>query len=221
MNVVIPYINDNNNGLELRYAIRSMVKHFKDMTGVILIGEKPEWFNGLFIPVPQVETKPKRKEYQIIRKLLFAFGRFLYSNDDFFALQPFDSGLKNLWNRPCRKQAIITTDATYQRMYKACPEGWLNYDIHAPMVINSILFKQYLPADWETVDRPVKSIYGNNSPYPSEQADDCKIRDNKPYSEILPLIKGKRFFSTCDNASSPGMVKLLQELYPEKNCYEN
>lgn len=216
MLVAIPTHTSEDDHIELRYAIRSMIKHFKDFSGVVLIGVKPTWYKGEFIEF--IQEGPKRKEYWIIQKTLKMFGRFLYSNDDFFATKDFDSNLPHYYDNTCRKMAIIKTDHYYKLMYKNCPDGWLNYEIHCPMVFNSLLLKGYLPKDWQTVDRPMKSIYGNNSPYKNEYLQDCKIRGVKRYEDLKGLFKHP-FPSTCDNVG-PDLLRLLNELYPNKSIFE-
>ena len=66
MKLLIPYRRCPNNGLELRYAIRSMVRHFKPLSGVVLIGDKPNWYCGEHIPA----TDTGAKEWNIVNKIL-------------------------------------------------------------------------------------------------------------------------------------------------------
>jgi hypothetical protein len=220
MIVAIPTYHDNNNHIELRYALRSMVKHFKSFTDVLLIGTKPEWYTGKVLEVEQVETKHKRKEYQVILKMLNVGGYCLYSNDDFFALEDFDLTLPQYYDGTCRKAAIKYHDQYYKNMHQACPEGWLNFEVHCPMVMNTTILERELPEDWHTVDRPMKSIYANKYAINPQPLPDCKLRGNMSYENAKAIIKSKPFFSTCDNANYPGIANLLQELYPLSSIYE-
>src|SRR5574339_1299453 len=98
MTALIPYKHDPHNGLELRYAIRSLVKHFKPLTDITVIGDLPGWYLGKHIFHPDT---PKRKEYSIYSKLMQVQDRVLYTNDDFFALKDFDESLPNYYSGTC------------------------------------------------------------------------------------------------------------------------
>lgn len=198
MKLLIPYRLDINNGYELRYAIRSMVKYFTPLSGVVLIGDKPNWYIGEHIPYP---TEPP-KERNIYNKLMQVQGIVLYSNDDFFSLQPFDETLPNYYKGLCSDYK--THDKNYKDLYRACPAGWLDFDCHCPMIIDTTKFK------WLSADMPIKSVYGNMNKLPGTKFVDLKIRGE------WPDLKGRDFFSTHDTAD----LSRLSELYPEPSRHE-
>ena len=69
-----------------------MVKHFKGMSGVVLIGDKPDWYCGEHIPAADTGAK----EWNIVKKILLSpYEDFIYSNEDFLAPQDFDETLPN------------------------------------------------------------------------------------------------------------------------------
>lgn len=200
MKLVIPYRLDPNNGYELRYAIRSMVKHFKPLSGVVLVGDCPKWFTGEHILCADIEG---RKEYSIYNKLKQVKGIVLYGNDDFFALQDFSTDLPNYYKGLCSEYRGY--DKKYKDLYNACPAGWLDFDCHCPMIIDTDKF------NWLAADMPIKSIYGNTNNLPGIRITDVKFTDKITDLTGLPFFSTKE---TCD-------LSILSELYPDKSKYEN
>lgn len=210
MNLVIPYQDDGKDGFELRYAIRSMGKHFKRLNSAILVSDTcPSWYAGEFI---SYGNPTKRKEFNIYSKLTQVTGTVLYSNDDYYALSDFGAGLPNYYEGYCREKKPV--DREYKDLYANCPGEWFNYDIHCPMIIDTDRFR-----DWP-IDRPIKTAYANTNKLPGTYLTDCKIRHTPDYQEIVERIADRPFFSTHQNADRPGMLKLLLELYPKKSRFE-
>ena len=205
MRLVIPYRIDPNNGHELRYAIRSMVKHFKPLSGVVLIGDKPDWYQGEHTPA----TDTGAKEWNIVNKILLSpYEDFLYSNDDYFATEDFSTDLPNYYSTTLREARVhgkyVGRVINCRSVY---PDG-LFYDIHTPMVINLTKYREAnnLP---QTKEYLCKSLYGNFIGG-GVQLPDNKIRNGK-------LIPHGPFFSTNDRTCK--MIN-LNELYPVKSDYE-
>jgi len=209
MKAVIPYKHDLHNGIELKYAIRSLVKHFKPLSGIIIIGDLPGWYSGEHIFYPDT---PKRKEYSIYTKLMQVQDNVLYTNDDYFALQDFDESLPNFYDIKCGDKHPV--DRTYRDLYRNCPSEWLNFDIHCPMIIDTRLYSNY-PIDW-----PIKSGYANQLKLQGTYMKDSKLRGECSYSEIKEDIRGRMFFSTNGNIHRGDMMKVMDELYPDKSIYE-
>lgn len=207
MKLLIPYRLDINNGHELRYAIRSMVKYFKPFSGVCVIGDKPYWYTGEHI---DCRDNSPFKERNIVNKVLGSpYEDFLYSNDDFFALKPFDETLPNYYSgtlsdAKVHGKYILRRDAV-KFIY---PDG-LFYDIHTPMVINLAKYREANNVDWEHKEYLCKSLYGNFIGG-GELLPDCKIRQGKD-------IPDAPFFST--NERTAKMIN-LELLYPQKSDYE-
>lgn len=213
MRVVIPYrLSRDGEALELRYAIRSMYKHFVDMTGVLLIGDKPEWYCGDHIHATDI---PHRKEFSMMRKVASCpDGHFMYSNDDFFALQDFTAdGLPCYYEKTCADLLNSHRYGQYRRLYEACPGSWLNYDVHAPMLMERGQFKR----SWHLMreDQPIKTMYmqGQRTDR-SQYLADAKLKGEHTYRELKFHIKDRPFFSTSDDCINPDLIRLFNELYP-------
>lgn len=211
MMVVIPYTRDIHNGWELQHAIRSMVKHFKDMTGVLLIGDRPGWFTGEHIPARDYNGYPARKEFSIVQKILKCpYDDFLLTQDDVYANQDFDATIPNYHNGLLSAARV---HGRYQRRVRAVMELYPNgmfYDIHCPMVVNRDKYHEAnAQADWAAKEYLQKSLYGNFVGG-GELLPDCKVRDGNE-SITAP------FFSTDDLTAK---FVNLEEMYPEKSEYE-
>lgn len=208
MILLIPYRNDVNNGHELRYAIRSMVKYFTGFTGVVIIGDKPHWYKGEHIPA---NDKPGRKEWSIVSKVLMApCEQFLLSNDDVFALAPFGTDLPNYYSGPLTTAVVhgkyIARRDAVRTLY---PDGMF-YDVHTPMVIHLPSYHYAnSKADWVSRDYLCKSVYGNYVGV-GELLADCKVRHGKD-------IPAGPFFSTNDRTAQ--MID-FNKLYPDASQYE-
>jgi hypothetical protein len=210
MNIVIPYTDDGADGYELKYAIRSMVKHYLHMTGVLLIGDKPTWYTGDHIPFKDIHG---RKEWSIVTKILQApYGHFLLSNDDIMAQHDFDT-------LPLYHAGPIPGYPAYDlylerrnNVHALFPDG-LFYDVHTPMPVIREIYHECQPDDWDKKEYLQKSIYGNTIGG-GELIYDNKLRGVHPGFKIDP---SHPFFSTSNRT-----VKFLplQEMFPKPSRYE-
>lgn len=204
MKVLYPYKDDGKDGQELYYSIRSMEKHFKDMTGCIVIGDKPSWYTGEHIPASDIEG---RKEYSVYLKVKKVEGIVLYCNDDFYALKNFDSNLPNYYFGTCREMSRLVTERRFKDLFGKCLPEWKSFEVHCPMVIDTRLL------NLDDEDRLLKTTYANRLNLPGVEQIDCKIRNDLNYGEVKERIKDKLFWSTSDNAYKPGILSMLKKLY--------
>lgn len=210
MQAIIPY-KLRSDTTELRYAIRSLVKYFTPLTNIIIVGNAPDWYVGDSVKFQDIN---RRKEFSIYSKLMAAGLRepVLYTNDDFFALKPFDETLPNYYWGLCGEKR--PQNRMYRELYANCPKEWKNFDIHVPMIIDTSRF-----TNWP-IDRPIKTQYANLNKLDGVALPDCKIRGCVSRDAVMEVIKDRPFFSTGDNAYRPGILQALNELYPEKSKYE-
>lgn len=217
MKVVIPYRSDNHNGQELLYSIRSMVKYFKDMTGLTLVGDRPRWYKGEHIPY---RDQIARVDYNMYAKLMAgAKGEtVLYTQDDVYALDYFDKDIPDYYEGTCGSKSLTAASGRHRRQYKNCPPEWLNYDIHCPIVINTSNFTW--KGNFLHEDKPIKSYYGSQNKMNPKYLHDCKFGNAHDYKQIKSIIEGKLFFSTSPFSQNKDMIKVLDELFNEKSIYE-
>lgn len=213
MKIVIPYRNDGQSGEELKFAIRSLVKHFTPMSGLILVGDLPKWYKGDHLFMNDIISKV---DFNIYRKLIAgAKGEtVLFTNDDIFALKPFDETLPNYACDTCGNMAKDHTSGRHRRQYLNCDPNWYNFDIHCPMIIDTSKYPPMLK------DMPVKTAYAGPNNLPATPLMDLKFGNGNPYEKIKEKIEGKPFFSTSPFSMNKGMIDVLHELYPQKSNWE-
>lgn len=97
LHIVIPYIMGPEDGIELRYALRSIEKNFKCKEQVIvnLIGDKPDWCENVnHVEVDRVEGMPYMVFLDVCNKIKTACeleeigNGFIYMYDDTCFIQP-------------------------------------------------------------------------------------------------------------------------------------
>lgn len=236
MTIVIPYKDEVQKGLELKYALRSIEKNLSGWDRVVFIGcDFPGWLDIMecaFILMADIDGYKERSIYQ---KLLAACNsemvseNFIYWNDDHFLLKPlhvseikyWHSGplaRRNVYNRERIKQENTLEFFSAELHPHVC-----NYDIHTPIIFNKQLFKEiFTPQQQELC---IKSLYCNlmpidiNKDYNKfEFMEDCKIVGHFSKEEVKKKIEGRLFFST--NAICNETVEVLEELFPEKSKFE-
>lgn len=208
MTLLYPYRHSHDNGRELKHSIRSMVKHMKGITGVCVIGDKPDWYVGEHVPAHDV---PGRKEYNIVSKVIQSpHETFVLASDDCFAQQDFynypfySSGLLSETIRPGRyHHRLANTKLIY-------PAGHM-FDIHYPMLIERDKFREAHDIDWTGKEYLCKSVYANYINAIPTMASDCKVRNG---GSIPP----GPFFSTSDRTSK---FIPLETMYPIPSQYES
>ncbi len=224
----IVYICRKGDNEELRYSIRSVVKNLPE-SRVWVVGYKPDWYVGDFIPVEDTSNK-----FNNIRLALTAAANhpsisknFVYMNDDFFLIKPIKR-LGNYNGGPLSDKItkyrqidptsryLISLKKTMEYLRKSGIRNPIDYDIHVPMVINKKKFLEiaYLPFQ-------PRSIYGNIYNITS-----AKMRDVKLYhkassmSDLSYLGNEYPFISSEDKSFDLLKETLLADMFPEPSKYE-
>lgn len=214
-NIIIPFTLDPHQGLELRYALRSIDMYFPE-NDVLLIGDKPRWYKGDHLQAGDTHC---RKEYSIMQKVLLApFDNFIMFNDDHFALQ---SGEIKYWNdgplEDLLKRGAKGYGATIRNTLELYPDA-LNYDIHTPIVFNRETLHR-LAGDLQK-EYCLKTVYCTGAGIRGEYMEDMKINAPLSAARIREKIAGRVFFSSGPHALVGDMVEVLGELYPTPSKWE-
>lgn len=105
--------NTEDNYQELRYSIRSAVRHLKGLNHIFIIGTKPSWLDAekiTFLPLGDPYTH--NKDANLINKLILACGQegltddFLNMSDDYIFLQDMR---KEDFEKPFTNNQVIAT----------------------------------------------------------------------------------------------------------------
>ncbi len=221
------YYND-----ELRFSLRSLEKHCKDFTKVIIGGEKPNFINNKIDYIPIKEAQGN-KEYRIAMKIYelcnHINGDFLFMNDDFFFLRP-----TKLENYPNYSKGDLKATQQAQHYQKAIQDtqDYLkelghtthHFDVHTPIIYNAKKFQALLPhfekSRLSTNGFVVKSLYGNIYNLEPTQIVDCKLTTLQTQSDYRKL-ESAVVMSCSDGSWMNGVRNYLKNSFQNKSKYEN
>ena len=224
----IVYVCRPGDNEELRYSIRSVVKNIKH-DNIWLVGNKPKWYSGKFLPVPDTGNR-----YENIRNAIESVSinsdiseDFLFMNDDFFILKPlteipvFHGGLlidkiNNYIDLTGINRYVKMLMNTHRFLLRHGIKDPLDYDIHVPMQMNKtnltkIIRKKHFP----------RSMYGNIFNIGGTEIKDVKIypRTSNLYPKSYSIDASTTYLSTLDS-SFEGVFGLLQDMFRDKTEYE-
>jgi hypothetical protein len=222
MDIVIPYIADPHDGLELRYALRSIDKYLSGFGSLFIVGNAPKWLHNY--KSIQGKDYTGRPQFSIKEKIIAACkdervgDDFIMWHDDHYLLGEC-FGLSYWYDISLSGLASISTKG-YKRVVEDTlskfPDG-LNYDVHCPIVFNKTQFVQTM---YHTEEQLVKSTYCNSINAAGFYMPDCKLNFPYAYSAIRAKINDRLFFSTGVYSLNEDMIRVLNELYPEASRWE-
>lgn len=204
---------------ELRFSLRSVEKHLSNVKNVVIIGRKPEWFKGDYIPFIEMDQIP---DNNIFKKLLFACNsdkvsdNFLFMNDDHFLLDYFDAS--QFPNYYCGSlEGYVKRSRVHGNYFQRVrgvalkfPEGKF-FDVHTPIMYNKEKFLQLKEVYDYQIGMVIKSLYGNTYALDGKEITDCKVTD-------APIRKVP-FISTFPRVSA-ALFRYIQEQFPLASKYE-
>lgn len=219
---------------ELRYSLRSLAQYVAGVRHVYVVGARPSWLTNVHhIAHPDPHTC---KERNIMEKILRACqepglsDRFLFANDDHFALGPSDADVPywragqladlalKLNPRSHYRQALLNT---HQVLQGAALPTW-NFDVHLPIVYDKELFPLAMRCyDWERHrGYVVKSLYANTVHVSDTYVGDIKLTQRHTMAELVQLLGRRYWWSIGPSALSMNLKNLLAALYPDPSPYE-
>jgi hypothetical protein len=223
--------------LELKYSLRSIEKHLKDVGNVYIVGEPP-WFEHNCIHIPMDDWSPC-KEKNILSKIKEACSThsisdtFLFFNDDHFLNQDHSADtFPNYYNKSLEGLLSRTNpQSSYRISVKNTIDHLLsrnstthNFDCHTPIRYNRQSFldiNSTIPWEEQRNGFTIKSLYGNLMNLDKVQFNDIKINDHRPLNELKQSVADSPVFSIGDTGLEGGQIQiLLQHLYPDKCKYE-
>ena len=243
--IVIPYIMGPDNGLELKYALRSIEKNFDhDNYTVIVIGDRPDWLiNVTHVPFTRLqEGKYTAFKDQILKlySVLTEFDvseNFIWTYDDVYftsrvkledivkpkaakvvtKLEDIDlyTGGHNWKN--CIKQAIADTGGKYV------------YETHLPRFYNKKKMLQLMD-HFKMLSKPtvIATLYYN---YYSKGLSPIMINDNKDHFRFMirstfdverleMLMRRAKFSNNNPNSYNLILKSVLEKLFPICSKFE-
>lgn len=224
------YICRHGNNEELRYSIRSL-QNLKEVTSIIVIGGKPNWYIGDYIETePAKKYNHARQNLETLVKTKRISEEFILMNDDFFIIKPVEK-LEN-YNEGLLLNKIIQYNkfnptSKYTNLLKQTHEYLINktgkeplsYELHIPMRMT----KKGLRAALKT-QTLWRSYYGNIYEKETTETHDVKIytpyaRDPNKYK--YDKSKTSPYISTEDRSFMYVRDTLLNKILPNKSEYES
>jgi hypothetical protein len=237
IDILIPLANKpDSNFIELKYCLRSIEKYGLNVGNIYIVGAKPNWIqNVLHIPMNDPYNKVFGKARNILNKILTGCKseiseNFIMFNDDFFLLQQTDlenypyyssnSSIPQIMNRPNHD----TYKQTFIRTARLLNQNIISFECHRPILFNKNKFINTFLDIGLNYDYLIRTYYGIKNITECEEikiiSSDLKINHPTTYDKIKENIKDAEIFSTTDLAVNNEMLKVLEELYPNKSKYE-
>jgi hypothetical protein len=230
MDIVIPYKNSTNNGLELRYTLRGIEKYFPDLGNIFIIGDRPDFIqNAIHIPLCESDERHFRQR-NICSKLCAACedkrvsDSFAWFSDDHFLLKPYQVEY-NYRATIFDSLPRFTSHQNYRHTLKntyTLLNGGFDYG-HGPMVFEKEKFVRAIAGlRWNIAwGYAIKSVYCHQNGIAGEEYPDLKIKETLSFKAIGKLITDRPYFSIDDRGLNDDMKLILHSLYPNKSQYEN
>lgn len=214
---------------ELRYSIRSVVENMPE-GNIWVVGDKPDWYSGNFINVPQTGSK-----YQNVRRSLEKIcassqisNDFVLMNDDFFIINKIDNvetfhggllidKLHAYQDLNPRSAYTLMLEETYLRLCEMGIEAPLDYELHVPMVMNRKALRRALKDAvlW-------RSAYGNQYSAGGRLMNDVKYYARGPLANRSPKIKNTNndYLSSEDKSFEVLLKTILEKRFSNPSQYE-
>lgn len=231
-------------GDELRYSIRSVVEHFRDLANVVICGDIPDWYTGDAIPSPRWNkadaiahfgTGKWAKWTDSVLKLTriaasdLVTDRFLWLYDDTFFVKPItaaEAAVPRVTRQLCAdtdNKAGGTWREVLRRTtvaLKAAGRPSLNYSHHAPMVYDKAKLFETLEV-FEPFNQPraIESLYANHH---TDAADAVPIGRWLQYTKSPPnpFIVSPHASVVNVGGFRPQVEKVITARFPNPSPYE-
>jgi hypothetical protein len=226
--VDIVYICRHKANEELRYSLRSLVN--LDYDSVWVVGGKPSWYVGNYIPVGYTGSKYKhaRSNLATIINSDQISSDFILMNDDFYIVKPIKK--LEVYNEGLLKDKVdkylsFAPNSIYTKMLvntldylvEAGIENPISYDLHTPMQMNKEKLAEAMQSKklW-------RSTYGNLNNIGGKTIEDVKVYSPTSIETIRfdYLNSDLPFLSTDDKSFNSVKNNLLDKLFPTKSQYE-
>lgn len=216
------YVCRKGDNEELRYSIRSVLKN-TNCKDIWLIGYKPDWYVGNFVPVE--DTKNKFFNIQqclnIIPQIEVISEQFCWMNDDFYTTKKMHDMTTYHGGRLADKLTKYYADSgstrytriigdTVNKLNKYGIKEPLDYDIHVPMVMQKSKLNKVVG-----ITLAPRSMYGNIYKIGGEQIEDVKF-----YLKYNNEINSETGLLSTEDVSFDLVKEKLEKLFPKPSKYE-
>lgn len=242
--IVYPYLHQLSQWDELKYSIRSVCKNFKEPFEIVIIGDKPTWYNGKHIQTTPIRGRKFTRAFDIARKLEIICKsemiteNFVYMYDDQYfinstELKDFDGAvcMNEIVKRKVPKLGSETwlelMARTVEVLHQNGHEKIYNYETHLPRVLSKKKLRIMMDA-YDLHRNPLlfNTIYFNEFyPVPRiilEQSNPIKAGVYKPMTSdgIRHLCRDKKILNNGERGFNHSLKIFLKNSFPEKCRFE-
>jgi hypothetical protein len=219
---------------ELRYSIRSVAKNMPH-ENIVVVGGKPDWYTGTFIPVDSGSSTNKYENTKNnIRQIVDSpdiSDDFVLMNDDFYVLKPIDQVPyyhNGLLADKIAEFVRFTTWSTYTNVLSRTMSVLnnlgirdpLDYTLHIPMMFNKQKLADILPHPIASI----RTLYGNIYKVGGRKMSDVKVHPkNHQYApkSFDYMNEDSIFLSTADRTFDRVKKNLLGPMFTGPSKYED
>ena len=206
---------------ELRYSLRALAKHCKDVGNVWIVGNRPAFLanNIKYLWIEDSGMWWQNAFHKTMAAIEAGISEnFLLMNDDFYMLKNFTAATYPHYHKgdihDCAQNKYQQVIVNTKRVLQSLGKPTKHYGVHCPMRINGGKYKhlkQFFDDKSDFGAVSARCLYGNLFCH-GRQASDNKGREVKNSSTGC--------FSSKDWTEN-GVFERLQELYPEPSPWEN
>ena len=251
IDIIIPYIPGPDDGLELKFAIRSIEKNFQhDNFRILVTGDKPSWLKKEnHIPFDRIPQQKYRNFTDQLLKLYSLLTQkdisehLIWTYDDVYftrevklsdlrqlkAVASFTRYPRHLENAGAGPNWMSTLQYTMKEVTKKGGSNY-NYETHLPRFFNRNRVLKLFD-NFNLLARPmmISSLYYNL--YHKDDEPLCLYERNPgirfllrsvfDYESLKKQIRRFMFTNNDPRMWNPVLKKVLSEMFPEKSSYES
>ncbi len=250
IDIIIPYILGPDDGMELKYAIRSIEKNFQhDNFRIIVVGDRPSWMKKEHhFPFEQIPHQKYRtftdqllKLYSVLTESNITAG-FIWTYDDVYFTRPvkladlkqlkavasFDKYPRHLENKAGGPNWMGTLQYTMEQVKENGGSNF-NYETHLPRYFTKSRVLKLIDK-FNLMGRPmmISSLYYNT--YHKAEEPVCLfdtktnirflLRSVFDYETLKKHVKRHQFTNNDPRMWNPTLKRVLIEMFNNKSSYE-
>lgn len=240
LDFVYLYIHSAAAGEELRYSIRSVLKNYLGPARIWVVGDKPEWYQGLYVPLRRIRKKRGQarldranKFHHIATAVPEINDRFVAMQDDIYFVNPvsyYDLNRRWVNGPPLTPEKIATWNpkhgylkqqvATARALHDRGINYVSNYSTHTP----KFYFKDDLARvidGYEALTRPLvctilfdNAIERIDNPFPIQPFRYRLKSQDHSTEEVLFRCRDKLFLNHLNESWTAATEKAVQVMFP-------
>lgn len=241
--VCIPFLQAAAQGEELKYALRSMERNFREDFKVVIIGDRPEWLSDEALHIGH-GCMSKNPQVDVIDKIKTIVGceevpdKFVWTNDDIYFVSPVSFSdietLKIVGDLKDMPKAGTVYGVNRDKTIALLDGAKLptrNFATHLPIVFE----KEKIVTLFEEFDELNEGGFLFSSVYFNRHFADWKpilldwvndnwslrlVSKNPDPDKFRKIVNRSKWLNNSENGYSDLLVNYLEKRFPEKSKFE-